>query len=254
MTQSLRILKLWSKIGQPIRQNHYSSKHCEVCGKYHGFCLFKYIYWDIQKEDYDKYPEDRSCYECDGCKYFKEHIKEYTNLIENDFLDEYSDFFIFEGQNPKIDCKNFIECNYCQGTGVYSNKLLEHLGNLYTEIVENGDWDKEFFIDIDTAIHYYWNRDKPNDFGDWPMMPQHCACSSYMYDLNHGSHIKCPFCDNTNKLEDPIEILLVDNFMSNMYFYTAFDKASENLAALQLWKDMKNEKRYFECDFRKLLT
>lgn len=253
MTPSLRILKLWSKIGQPIKQNHYSSKHCEICGKYHGFCAFKYLYWDIQQNNYENYPQYQSDYECDGCKHFRENIEEYKTLIENDVYDDYSDFVIFEGQNPKIDCKNFIECQYCKGTGVYSNTVLEHLGQLCLEILEDANSEYEF-VDINTAVEYYWYRNKPYDDGNWPLFLQHCAHTSYLYDTNNPNLFKCPFCNDTGKLEDPIEIVLVDTFMENLYTCSMFDKAAENLATLQLWKDMKDEKRYFESDFRKLST
>lgn len=219
-------LNLWEKYGQPVKSNYYSNKSCTCCGIYHGFCYLKWDYWD-DMEEYDMYPEDISDFYCDGCKCYKEDG-------ESDI-----ETFIFKGENPKIDCPYFHSCDFCQGTGVYSNKLIEYLGTVYYDefIVNYQEYD---VFDIDLARRYYWNRYVPLN------KTLECVFDPYLSD-----NMPCPFCDGTKKLEDPIEACIVGQISDDMMEYRLFKKVSVGFEALNIWRSMKYGKRLFNSDFRR---
>lgn len=229
MTPDPRIMRFWSRLGQPPKPNYYSSKACECCGTYHGQCHLKIQYWNVM-EELEYYPEDISDFECDGCKKFKED----KMRIENNTAPY---IFIFEGQNPKIDCPHFLTCQYCQGTGVYSNQLLENLGRIQINISETAEDEADYF-DINTAIWYYWHRNKPKT-------KMICEFDGYLVDAWN-----CPFCKGKYILEDPIEKILVDHFVNDFIGFELFEEGSQDLTALRLWKNMKYTKRYFSSDLR----
>lgn len=227
----LRRMKILSRRGQLPRPNYYSSKPCECCGSYHGRCYLKIQYWNVM-EELEYYPEDISDFECDGCKKFKED----KMRIENNTAPY---IFIFKGQNPKIDCPHFRACRFCQGTGVYSNQLLEVLGLIYLNVCETSE-DQYDYREINNAVVYYWHRLTDKD--------DQLRCEYDVYLSDYSS--LCPFCHGTGHLADPIETLLVANFKDNLIEYGLFESANEDLAALRVWQNMKYTKRYFSTDFR----
>lgn len=219
-------LNLWKKHGQPLNPNYYSNKTCACCGTYHGFCNLKYNYW-ADMEEYEIYPEDISDFHCDGCKCCKT-----DNCLD-------SETFIFEGQNPKVDCPQFQSCDFCQGTGVYSNKLIEYLGTVYyDEFIAN--YQEYDIFDIDLARKYYWNRHIPSN------KTLECVFDTYLSD-----NTTCPFCHNSKKLEDPIETFIVAQISNAMMEYGLFETVSAGFDALNVWRNMKYGKRLFGSDFRR---
>ena len=218
MTPSQHVIKIWEKHGQPLKSNYYSNKPCECCGSYHGFCAIKLEYFE-DMEEYDIYPEDRSDYECDGCKQFRNT----------------DDSFIFEGQNPKIDCPHFQKCGFCKGTGVYSNQLIEFIGSKWQEISDYGEDPDDQYI-FDKAIRYYWHRPSHYD-----TLSLNCSFDAYLDD-----NTPCPFCGESGKLEDPIEALLVAIISDDLFECGgSFEDAAKALVALKVWQNMKFNKKYF---------
>jgi len=209
----------WEKRGQPPKPNYYSGKQCKCCGAYHGFCAIKIEHY-IHMEEYDIYPEDRSDYECNGCRNSKFH----------DSLD-------FEVQNPKIDCPHFKACRFCHGTGVYQNQLIEYIGERWQDIVDTGE-DPEDQYSFYTAIRYYWH-----------MSPYASSSLSCPADLYLSDNRSCPYCNGTGELEDPIEVLLVAIITNDLFESGLIAKAAEGLIALETWRNMKFRKRLFTSDF-----
>ena len=215
-------MKIFAKRNQLPKKNLYSSKSCECCGSYHGTCDLKVRYW-IDMEEYDIYPEDSSDFDCDGCKEFR---KEY---------DYEEDYYTFTGQNPKIDCPHFKVCQYCQGTGVYTNQLFEILGSIYRNMEDNGS--DEFGQELNNAVFHYWHRNQ------YPEIELKCEHDWYISEPKY-----CPFCHGKGYLEDPIEALLVSYFVNNLMEYGSYEDAGQSLKALDLWQFMKTQRRFFHSD------
>ncbi len=213
---------LWEKHGQPPKPNYYSSKPCECCGTYHGFCKIKIEYF-IDTEEYDIYPEDRADYECDGCKYFK----------------NCDDSFVFDGQNPKIDCPHFRPCGFCQGTGVYPNQLIEFIGSKWQGIMDTGE-DPEDQYKFENAVRYYRHGLSHNNTSSL-----NCPADAYLSD-----NMPCPFCHDdsereSGKLEDPMEVLLVAIISNDLFECGSFEDVAKGFTALNTWQSMKFAKKYF---------
>jgi hypothetical protein len=211
-------MKMISKRGQLPKQNFYSSKKCECCGPYHGSCSIKEKYW-IDMEEYDIYPEDRSDFECDGCRNIDDGYK------------------FFTGQNPKIDCPHFRVCRFCKGTGVYANQLFESLGSICLHIEDTADDDCDYYP-IVGAVSYYWygKNMRKSDL--------ECAYDAYLKEPKY-----CPFCHGTGYLSDPIEAVLVSRYAEDLMEYESFDDAGQYLNALHIWHSMKWQKKFFHSDF-----
>ena len=210
-------IKFWEKHGQPLKSNYYSNKSCECCGSYHGFCKIKLEYF-TDMEEYDIYPEDRADYECDGCKQFRNT----------------DDSFIFEGQNPKIDCPHFQRCGFCQGTGVYPNQLIEFIGSKWQRIMDTGD-DPEDQYKFENAVRYY-----RHGLSHYDTSSLNCPADAYLDD-----NTPCPFCGESGKLEDPIEALLVAIISNDLFEGGSFEDVAKGFAALNTWQSMKFAKKYF---------
>lgn len=217
-------MKIVSRRDQLPKKNLYSSKHCECCGPYHGTCDLKVQYW-IDMEEYEIYPEDQSDFECDGCKQIR---KEY------DYEDDY---YIFTGQNPKIDCPHFRICQYCQGTGVYINQLFETLGSIDHQMQENGN--DGFESELTNAVFHYWRGGR-----NYSETDLRCMYDSYISESKY-----CPFCHGEGYLADPIEALLVSYFANYLMEYDNYEPAGQSLKALDLWQFMKSQRRFFHSDF-----
>jgi hypothetical protein len=252
-------MKILSRQVQLPRPNYYSSKECECCGTYHGTCSLKQQYW-TDMEEYDVYPEDQSDFECDGCRQFAamkvenrpdlesdgcEQCASLTPLYKNGEMTECfiicydGDPFVFKGQNPKIDCPHFRACRYCQGTGVYANQLFEALGSIELYVRETAEDETDYFA-LYCAVMYYWRG------GKVPKTELECTYDAYISEPKY-----CQFCHGTRYLDDPIEAVLVSSFTENLMEYGLLEDASQYLAALCIWQNMKHTKRHFTSDFER---
>ncbi|MFA5744393.1 MAG: hypothetical protein WC936_06285 [Candidatus Nanoarchaeia archaeon] len=246
-----RTMKIISRKGQFPKQNYYSAKSCECCGTYHGDCGIK-VDWYYEYQSYltpdDDIPEAVSDTSCDGCSlardsrdFFEKDEGIYTCPPEYHQNDD-NEVYVFEGQNPKVDCPYFRPCKFCQGTGVYANKLLEYLGKIYLETFDTAE-DYFDLIPVNAAVLYYWQR-KIDESSYGYRYISACEFDQYLSDPS-----ACPFCHGT-KLDDPIETLLVSNISLGFMDNGVYDDAIEGITALSIWRSMKYAKRLYNRDFR----